>query len=322
MIGLFNTYNEVQRFLGGTMISDQEYVTLALELHLFFARIMKEHAIFLEAAFVPKDAKLAGEADYYKRELEKLLANVVSMSNGMIRPNVLQSGEIITDYTLGTEQKTQNLTGIKINQNITMQESGLHSGTNPEVSANMAKRVEQLNMNAKKLVSGLIRLKQRILEGVLSCKLFTTNYPTLIEHIIHEAKLYLSLINDLENRVDIDEMNAKETQLFWDEIMKEHALFIRGLLDPSEETLVDMADGFANEFDDLGKMAQAMANPNMSNMTSETLNQMMQLKNFKEASVDGIARCKIKSIIPPLLADHVLREANHYIRLLESELEE
>ena len=28
--------------------------------------------------------------------------------------------------------------------------------------------------------------------------------------------------------------------------------------------------------------------------------------------------CKIDSIILPLLADHVLREANHYIRLLES----
>lgn len=97
------------------MISDQRYVTLSLELHLFFARIMKEHALFLEAGFMPKDSKFASEADYYKKEFERLLSSVVSMSNGMIRPNVLQSGEIITDFTLGTEQKTQNLTGININ---------------------------------------------------------------------------------------------------------------------------------------------------------------------------------------------------------------
>ena len=38
----------------------------------------------------------------------------------------------------------------------------------------------------------------------------------------------------------------------------------------------------------------------------------------KRASVDGIASCKIRSIILPLLADHVFREANHYLRLLES----
>lgn len=32
----------------------------------------------------------------------------------------------------------------------------------------------------------------------------------------------------------------------------------------------------------------------------------------------GILDTKIASIILPLLADHVLREANHYIRLLET----
>ena len=300
------------------MISDQRYVTLSLELHLFFARIMKEHALFLEAGFMPKDSKFASEADYYKKEFERLLSSAVNMSNGMIRPNVLQSGEIITDFTLGTEQKTQNLTGININQNITVQESKLHSESNPQVSPNLVRNVSQLNANAKKLLNGLISFKQRILEGVLSCKLFTANYPLLIEHILREAKLYLSLVNDLENRVDIDAKDVRETELFWDQIMMEHALFIRGLLDPSEEALIDTADEFADEFKDLIEMAQTMTTATINNVTDETLNQTIELKNFKQAGTDGIARCKIRSIILPLLADHVLREANHYIRLLET----
>ena len=300
------------------MISNQRYATLSLELHLFFARIMKEHALFLEAGFVPKDLKLANEAEYYKREFEHLLSNVVSISNGMIRPNVLQSGEIITDFTLGTEQKTQNLTGIRINQNITVQESGLHGSSNPQVSSNLIKHVNQLNADAKQLLNGLIRFKQRILDGVLSCKLFTVNYPLLIEHIIREAKLYLSLISDLENKVDIDEKDTKETELFWNQIMMEHALFIRGLLDPSENALINTSDEFAEEFKNLLETAQAMTEATINSVTNETLNQTIQLKNFKEAGTDGIARCKIKSIILPLLADHVLREANHYIRLLET----
>lgn len=29
----------------------KEYVTISLETHLFFGRIMREHALFLEAAF-------------------------------------------------------------------------------------------------------------------------------------------------------------------------------------------------------------------------------------------------------------------------------
>lgn len=43
-----------------------------------------------------------------------------------------------------------------------------------------------------------------------------------------------------------------------------------------------------------------------------------KFRDFKCAGVEGIEACQIRSIILPLLADHVLREANHYIRLLEA----
>ena len=300
------------------MINDQRYVILSLELHLFFSRIMKEHSIFLEAGFTPKDSKLANEADHYKREFEKLLSYAVSASNGVIRSNVLESGEIITDYTLGTEQKTQNLTGIEINQNITTLQSRLRSGKNPRVNSELVNYVDQLNYNAKKLLNGLINFKQRLLDGVLSCSLFTVNYPSLIEHILREAKLYLSLVEDLENRVDIDSNNTRETELFWNQIMMEHSLFIRGLLDPYEEKLIETADEFADDFEDLIEEAKTMTDATINSITDETLNKTIQLKNFKEAGTEGISSCKIRSIILPLLADHVLREANHYIRLLET----
>lgn len=300
------------------MINDQRYVILSLELHLFFSRIMKEHSFFLEAGFTPKDSSLANEAEYYKNEFEKLLSYAVSASNGIIRSSVLNSEEFITDFTLGAEIKTQNFTGIEINQNITKMESELHSGNNPKVSSNRVNYVSKLNVNAQRLLGGLINFKQKILNGILSCNLFTVNYPLLVEHILREAKLYLSLVNDLENRVDIDTKNIRETELFWDQIMMEHSQFIRGLLDPTEENLIDTADEFAHEFKDLMEEAQAITDATINSITGETLDKTIQLKNFKQAGTEGISSCKIRSIILPLLADHVLRESNHYIRLLET----
>ena len=55
------------------MINDQRYAILSLELHLFFSRIMKEHSLFLEAGFTPKDSEFAKRAEHYKNEFEKLL---------------------------------------------------------------------------------------------------------------------------------------------------------------------------------------------------------------------------------------------------------
>lgn len=298
------------------MLSDQRYVVLSLELHLFFARIMKEHALFLEAGFTPKNANLAREADGYKTNFERLLSRAVDLSSGVIRPMVLSSGEIVTDFTLGSEQKTQNFTGIPINQSITVREAQLHSGTNPNITPAMVDSVRRINQGISGVLNGLINFKTQLLNDVLSCNVFTVNYPLLIEHILREARLYRDYLNDIENGQDIDNKDPRETELFWDQIMMEHALFIRGLRDPTENQLIDTSDNFANEYAVLLERARNATDQTLASVTDETLRETMRFKDFKQAGTEGIAACKIRSIILPLLADHVLREANHYIRLL------
>lgn len=300
------------------MIDNQKYVILSLELHLFFSRIMKEHALFLEAGFTNKNYNLAMEADHYKKQFEDLLSYTVSASNGIIRPDILYSEELVTTLTSVAEQKTEEFTGIEINKNITTRELNLQSGVNPQVGQDLVNYVAQLNSDAIRLLDGLINFKERVLDGVLSCTIFTSNYPLLLEHIIHEANLYRSYVVDLENKIDIESKNAKEIELFWDHIMMEHALFMRGLLDPSEGELINTSNDFAIKFNELIEKANGMTDSNIKSITEETLNETVEFKDFKEAGASGIEQCKIKSIILPLLADHVLREANHYIRILES----
>lgn len=43
----------------------QSYNTLSLETHLFFSRIMKEHALFLEAGFPCKNDDWIKRAPYF-----------------------------------------------------------------------------------------------------------------------------------------------------------------------------------------------------------------------------------------------------------------
>lgn len=177
-------------------------------------------------------------------------------------------------------------------------------------------QVENFNKKVIPWVDRIINFKKRVLNGMTSCNIFTLNYPTLIKHILREAELYRSLIYSLENGQNIENNDIKQTKLFWDRIMMEHAEFIRGLLDPSEEQLINTADKFAREYQILLNQAKTstyeMNIMNKNNSLRETIN----FKEFKTAGTKGINECKIESIILPLLADHVLREANHYIRLL------
>ncbi|MDF3005971.1 MAG: hypothetical protein K0S22_2443 [Oscillospiraceae bacterium] len=297
------------------MITEQQYVIYSLELHMFFGRIMKEHSLFLEAGFTPASPDLSQSADHYKRQFEAVLHNAVILGNGIISPTVASSGEIVTDYTLGSEQKTQNFTGIAINHEITKMETGLQGMANPRVSSELVQQVSWLNENTKPILDGLIDFKTGILNDMLSCRLFTVNYPLLIDHILREAKMYRDHLAALESRED-PEHNLKDTELFWDRIMMEHALFIRGLLDPTEYDLIKTANDFAGQYNDLMQAARAASDMAISSVTDATLQKTMKYRDFKEAGTKGINECKIRSIILPLLADHVLREANHYLRLL------
>ena len=63
--------------------------------------------------------------------------------------------------------------------------------------------------------------------------------------------------------------------------------------------------------------AKAASDMSFNTVTQATLQETMKFHDFKKAGVKGINECKVRSVILPLLADHVLREANHYIRLLK-----
>lgn len=295
------------------------FISLSLELHLFFGRIMKEHSFFLQAGFLPPDADLAKKADWYRNEFENFLWQVVRISNGMVSGEVLSSGEVFTEYTQMVEESTSRLTGIPIDVRITQAEKALRAGCSRMWDdRGMRQLVRRLNERAIELTDGLIRFKEEILKKVNCCEIFTVNYPLLIEHIIREAKLYCQMVKTLNEKGQLAEQDMRSMEVFWNQIMMEHALFIRGLLDPSEEELILTADRFAQDYRRLLEEAKRKDCETMDRLTRQTLEETVRYRDFKAAGTKGIAACEISSIILPLLADHVLREANHYLRILRT----
>lgn len=295
----------------------ENYVRASLETHLFFGRIMKEHALFLQAGFPAGETGYRSKASWYRDEFEKVLWQTVRFSDGMVGKDVLCFGEVFTEYTVMAEQQTGRLTKIPIDVRITQAEENLKAGREACKDERMARRVRQLNHHVLHLLGGLIEFKKQILQEVTCCRLFTANYPLLIEHIIREAELYQKMIASLEDGTCKSVEQMAETERFWNQIMMEHALFIRGLLDPTEGELIETADSFAGDYQRLLEEARQKDCRAMNGLTRKTLETTKKYRDFKAAGTKGITGCEIRSIILPLLADHVLREANHYLRLLK-----
>lgn len=148
--------------------------------------------------------------------------------------SVLNSGEVVTEFTQKAECQTENLTGIAIDEKITEAEKRLCAGNSVMINRQIVYQVRVLNQQMLRSLNGLISFKEEILREVTRCRLYTTNYPLLLEHILREAKLYRQTIMELENRGRISVPDLRNMEIFWNQIMMEHAQFIRWLLDPTE----------------------------------------------------------------------------------------
>lgn len=297
---------------------DDTYIEDSLELNLFFMRIMKEHALFLQLGFTPKNKDMGAQAENIRTRMDDLLRQTIQTARGYVSQNVIDSGELYTRYTEEAERQTQALTGVPIDIQLTTDEYSV--GGTGAAPASMQQAVDMINYNAGILANELLHFKERVYNDVITCSMFTTIYPLQIDHIIREAREYLHMLNMLNaRRLEMGPAELADEEAFWNNIMKEHAEFIDGQLDPSEKALKNQARSFESQFERLTQQANAAKRSlaSLPVLTRRTVPAAQNLSNFKAQGTSGILSCKIRSIIPPLLADHVLRESNHYLRILK-----
>ncbi len=175
-------------------------------------------------------------------------------------------------------------------------------------------------------VKHLFCFKRNLLHLLIECKIRGgANYPLLIDHISREAAYFLKLlakIRDGEMRYPVDAIVSEN--VFWLRIMGDHLKFIRGLLDPSERETLDTSNTMSDKFDQLQLHARDFDSilwhfrptNDFIKFEKEVAESTERLLSFKETAEELIKQCAVLSLIPPLLADHVRREAEHFLEIL------
>lgn len=289
------------------MLNDEEYIRLSMENNLFWTRIMKEHAIFIEGSMPAPHRQLAMQADQFKQQFERLLAESIRLANGTVSGRALQSGQYFTQYTEAAEQATQQFTGIQINLDLTRMEYNIQPSGSYSAAQSRAREVSVLNQYILGQVNAFARFKSDLYNLQASCRLFTFLYTSVYEHVFHEAQKYMEILTGLQRK---DENYNKEYESFWNHHMSDHAKVMRGLFDPTEAEHFNAADRFAKTFDAIIS--------NRSAGKVEELEATKAFSEFKANTTREILECRVKSLMSPLFTDHILREANYYIYLLQA----
>ncbi|NLB37388.1 MAG: DUF2935 domain-containing protein [Clostridiales bacterium] len=293
------------------MLRKEEYIKVSLEIQLFFQRIMKEHLFFVETNLQPVVPALKNEAKMLKQGFEELLAQTVCVAKGVISESAIRSNAFVTSFTLKAEEANSRLTGANINMDITRAELDLASQNNDYDGNDLYNTVCYINSNSMELLKKVIEFQDKLLSSALDCEIFITLYPLMLEHDTREAEYYMRILYALNNKT-LPRKTLCEQLDFWNNIMGEHAQFIDGMLDPTERILKHTARAIAEKFELLTEDCIMSAN---NQIIKESIEATEGIQDYKTAATVGLLKCEIKSIIPPLLADHVLREANYYLRL-------
>jgi hypothetical protein len=187
--------------------------------------------------------------------------------------------------------------------------------------------IQQFNIEVHAAVSHIWSFKRKILGLILSCQLpGQNNFPLLVDHISREANYFRNRLEELnQGRLEPLEDAIIDENVFFLRIMADHAKFIGHLLDPSERKLVEQAREFSHDFDQLLSQARDLDSMRPQSQTKPLLSQFLDqnrvsvksLRDFKLTARDLIDQCKIKSIIHPLLADHVFREVSRFLEIID-----
>ena len=274
---------------------------------------MKEHLFLLEINLQAIEKDIIAKTKMYKQEFEDLLATTTKYANGNISEASICSNEFVTPYTLAAEKINMKLTGAKINTEITKAEMDLVPNQNNEFVRRLEFYVHDINVKSFHLVRKVIAFQKSLLDMSKRCKIFISLYDTMLDHDTREAEYYCEALKYLLNR-RLPRRTLCEELNFWNEIMSQHAQFIDGMLDPCEKDLKKTAAKTAKKFEELVKECIKVGE---SQILNQSIQSTKNIQNFKADATAGILDCEIESIIPPVLADHVLREANHYRRLLD-----
>lgn len=193
-------------------------------------------------------------------------------------------------------------------------------GTDPQT-------IKRFNEEVHIAVSYIWMFKRKVLGLILTCQLpGANNFPLLVDHVSREANYFRNRLTELNTgRLEPLPDAIIDENVFFLRIMADHAKFISHLLDPSERKLVDQANNFSQEFDQLLFQARDLDSMRPQSQTSPILDQFLDqnrvsvtsLRDFKKTARELIEACRIKSIIHPLLADHVFREAERFLFIID-----
>ena len=282
-----------------------------LEYLLYQTKITYEHQMFIISFLTNKEQNLK---DILKEDIskyQKLLKELLVVSNKGVSKRFINSNLLITPYTKNLELITNKYFDIGIDINITNLCLSLSPGENylnEKDIINYSKKLLNLLNNTQSILNNINKMQ-------IKKELFLTIYNITIPHIIEENNILKEILERIISNELPDPTFLYSLEYYYVKFLQEHAFLIKQILDTKEENIskeiLNKYNNLLNKFNnDISPYTINQIHIDCKNITKEFINTIEQINKEIQTNQKEI-------IIIPLIMDHFLRENNSFILTLD-----
>lgn len=306
------------------MLTEEEFYKESIDANLYYLRTLRDFCINVELSFYGNTPYKA-RAESLARRSQDLGREIVTSTNGKVPSKGLSYQIFYTEYTLPIERLTEKLFTLNLGTNITEIQLRLTPTDTFEVNDNLITSMTSFNDRATSIANDFIELAKEIIKEMTSNNLFSYSYPTMYNFMIITIELYIGELNRLKERTKKDPIIALDTEYGYNITAYEITSFLRGLIDPSAESYIEVLNNILNEIypkllEDYNSLP--LSPENQQNLTERSIAVIRRIRLLISNMLRDLLDAKLYFIIEPLAIDNFYRNINYFLYALDADMKE
>ncbi len=294
------------------MINNREIFNESLVNHLYFAGSIRSFCTTIGLTFFKNNQDYIDRAIALGYRATDIINKTINLMDKDLASEVINNDVYITPYTKDLSLLTEKLFDINLFISIDKDLKILKSSGKVNYD-DVINKIDELNQESIILINDFKDFCSEIKTKLDNGELFSYSYPDFFNYMYDEIGVYGRDIERIISKKDYTKFYLEEFVYYFNELLRESALYIRGFLDTSYGDLFDMASYFVNAFANLSEKYLKKKD----DLSNEIEKIVTNYKLFVTDIIEKLLKAKTYLITPPITLDNFLTNINVYLYILD-----
>ena len=295
------------------MIENKEIFNESLVNHIYYAGTIRSFCSTIGLTFFKNNQDYIDRAISLGYRATDIINKALLYLDKNLAKIILDNDVYITKYTKELDLLTEKLFDISLIIGVDKDIEILKNRDTVNYD-NVIGKIELLNNESLLLINDFKEYCSEVKTKLDNGELFSYLYPDFFNYMYDEISVYGRDIERIISKKDYTKFYLEEYVYYFNELLRESALYIRGFLDTREQDIFDMASYYINAFANLTE--KYLKNKDDS-LNIETEKLVTRYKGFIESIIEKLLKKEIYFITPPITLDNFLTNVNVYLYIIK-----